>query len=49
MFYVEYPDLAPVSVSATTNADCNALRITGSSTVMKNMTLGGWVIYCGKS
>jgi hypothetical protein len=50
VFHIEYPDSAPNSVSATErNADCNPPGGTEFSTVMKNMTLGGWVAYCDGS
>jgi len=50
VFHVEYPDSAPIPVSATElNADRNPLGVAGPSTVVKNMTLGGWVAYSDKS
>jgi endo-alpha-1,4-polygalactosaminidase (GH114 family) len=46
VFHIEYPSSAP-TINATTKAQyCNNSRETGSSTILKKVSLDGWIDAC---
>ncbi|TVY81270.1 hypothetical protein LSUE1_G002333, partial [Lachnellula suecica] len=49
VFHIEYPAKAPTVLASEKSADCTNLGVTGLSTVLKELSLAGWVGYCDGS
>jgi hypothetical protein len=49
VFHIEYPSKAPTVAASERTTDCQNLGVTGLSTVLKELSLAGWVEYCDGS
>lgn len=49
VYHIEYISKAPTITNDERKISCQSVGLTGFSTVMKNMTLNGWVAYCDGS
>lgn len=49
VFHIEYPSKAPTVTTAERVTDCQNLGVDGLSTVLKALSLDGWVGYCDGS
>jgi hypothetical protein len=49
VYHIEYVAKPPTITNAEKGVFCSKVDMTGFSTVMKNMTLNGWVAYCDGS
>jgi len=49
VFHIEYPSKAPAVNASERAQDCQSVGVAGMSTVLKELSLSGWVGYCDGS